>query len=682
MSSKDLMNTLSQALSTKALLGNGGFSNKNQPFSVDFENSFGREFGREMARVQKRPLAEAVRPESVVRPDTGGKHLPARQDSAVHRSVERDQGSRIAERDVGRAVVRRDQGRPTTQSSNSQTSNSQSRVSDANHNVAQRRDSSDTPDNSNKTDSPATDQVSDSGSYNISTAARNERTSVTQGSDKSAAEVNAPGQLEAASAQLANVKATEGSSLLEAFDNLQALAQQLSKVLGNLQAHAEQNVEHSDTDSLAALTDQLKALSTQIGTLMADVTDKLQGQEALPTELQSLLDEFADVQTQLGSILGTVDGSKNLTSENVVRLAKLNSDVKSVLQGLGSQLQSRAANENSDPVAPLKTVELSDLKSMDTARAQTKESVSETVNPAMQGIDNGSKSAHLGNGSVSDTSRPVPLASVTNNVQDQAKPSIESAELGLEGDILEPGIDMALDGGEGDLDLMQRQLNKGSGDALQVIAKGDVPFEQKLKLTIDQLKQAVGEPVKGDSTSSSNTTNKSFLTQAVGHVAASSKAVFAQAQQAVQGMGKGVTAAMTQAFGRPGWAPEVGQRLMMMIGQNIQVAEIRLDPPDLGPMEVKVRMHQEQANVVFHTQQAQVREALEQAAPKLRELFEENGLTLGDVDVRDQAERQQDADSEQAEGDVALTDKQGEESEQDQSDVVVTQSDRIVDYYA
>lgn len=91
----------------------------------------------------------------------------------------------------------------------------------------------------------------------------------------------------------------------------------------------------------------------------------------------------------------------------------------------------------------------------------------------------------------------------------------------------------------------------------------------------------------------------------------------------------------------PQWSNQIGERVNWMIGQNIQQAEIKLNPPDLGLLEIKIKFSAEQASVSFGSANAQVREALENAMPKLREMFEESGLDLANVNVFSQS--QQDA---------------------------------------
>ncbi len=57
-------------------------------------------------------------------------------------------------------------------------------------------------------------------------------------------------------------------------------------------------------------------------------------------------------------------------------------------------------------------------------------------------------------------------------------------------------------------------------------------------------------------------------------------------------------------------------------------------------MKVKVSLVADQANVSFVVSNASVREALDQNAIRLREMFNDEGLSLVDVDVSDQSQHQ------------------------------------------
>ena len=86
-------------------------------------------------------------------------------------------------------------------------------------------------------------------------------------------------------------------------------------------------------------------------------------------------------------------------------------------------------------------------------------------------------------------------------------------------------------------------------------------------------------------------------------------------------------------LGQEKWADALGERLTLLLKGDQQVARLRLDPPHLGPLELRVALNQDQASVAFVAQHALVREALEQAIPRLRELLGQQDLQLVDVDV-------------------------------------------------
>lgn len=84
----------------------------------------------------------------------------------------------------------------------------------------------------------------------------------------------------------------------------------------------------------------------------------------------------------------------------------------------------------------------------------------------------------------------------------------------------------------------------------------------------------------------------------------------------------------------PGWDQAVAQRVLWMVQQGAQSAELRINPPGLGTVEVRVMLgNNDQARVSFTSAHAEVREALEAAFPRLREMLGANGLVLADANV-------------------------------------------------
>ncbi len=98
---------------------------------------------------------------------------------------------------------------------------------------------------------------------------------------------------------------------------------------------------------------------------------------------------------------------------------------------------------------------------------------------------------------------------------------------------------------------------------------------------------------------------------------------------------------ITEPFGKPGWAQGMGKQILWMANQNISSAEIRLNPAHLGPIEVRLDISDDQINVALSSRHANVREAMEMALPKLREMFDSNGMSLADTDISHQSFAQQ-----------------------------------------
>lgn len=81
------------------------------------------------------------------------------------------------------------------------------------------------------------------------------------------------------------------------------------------------------------------------------------------------------------------------------------------------------------------------------------------------------------------------------------------------------------------------------------------------------------------------------------------------------------------------WGEALGQRLVMMVGEQRQEARIRLDPPELGTLGVKLVIEGGSVSVQIASAIPQVREMLELEADRLRESLENQGLELADLDV-------------------------------------------------
>ncbi len=90
---------------------------------------------------------------------------------------------------------------------------------------------------------------------------------------------------------------------------------------------------------------------------------------------------------------------------------------------------------------------------------------------------------------------------------------------------------------------------------------------------------------------------------------------------------------ITAPLGEQGWSEAMGQRIMWMMGKGVQAASIRITPPHLGPIQVQLSVQNDQASVNMIAQHGVVKEALEAAMPRLREMLAESNLQLVNVDV-------------------------------------------------
>ncbi|WP_334190696.1 flagellar hook-length control protein FliK [Noviherbaspirillum sp.] len=105
-----------------------------------------------------------------------------------------------------------------------------------------------------------------------------------------------------------------------------------------------------------------------------------------------------------------------------------------------------------------------------------------------------------------------------------------------------------------------------------------------------------------------------------------------QALQGVQSAGQ-QSEKLTPPVGTPAWDQALGQKVVWMVAGEQQSASLTLNPPDLGPLQVVLNVSNSQANATFISAQPEVRQALEAAMPKLREMLGEAGIQLGQSNV-------------------------------------------------
>ncbi len=89
------------------------------------------------------------------------------------------------------------------------------------------------------------------------------------------------------------------------------------------------------------------------------------------------------------------------------------------------------------------------------------------------------------------------------------------------------------------------------------------------------------------------------------------------------------------------WAQNFGEQIVWIAKNDQQTAQISISPAQLGPVQITLNMNGEQANISFASPHAEVRKAIEDAIPNLREMLSSAGISLGQSNVGAQLPQQQ-----------------------------------------
>jgi flagellar hook-length control protein FliK len=220
-----------------------------------------------------------------------------------------------------------------------------------------------------------------------------------------------------------------------------------------------------------------------------------------------------------------------------------------------------------------------------------------------------------------DTSAPSGLvtSSASNALTGLVLPSTNDVSIGLSALAIEGG-EKAHDVELGSLELTTSKAIKDGASALSVDltmagSKGGVDFSQLLGSLVEGVSdESAADPVSWQST-----------VQTLSGMSTVS-------YKMVDGLPV-VSSVVSTPVGAAGWTEQVANQVAWFSSKNVTEAEIQLDPPELGPLQVKVSSTHDQTTVSFTSAHANVRDALDQGLARLKEMFAEQGLNLVDVDV-------------------------------------------------
>lgn len=239
------------------------------------------------------------------------------------------------------------------------------------------------------------------------------------------------------------------------------------------------------------------------------------------------------------------------------------------------------------------------------------------------------------------------------SIDELTKPISEATQLGRDAGIGQG----ARANSAGQLQLEQRKMrfevarNKIAGvESKSVSTTKQTAIDNELTRTLQDFKAALSQlqlgatQVNGEAGTTTdihtafNKLENWSVTSNLGHLSA---------EQGITGAVKGVDGVPVLPVNVPvlkaEWAMAVGQRLNWMVSNRIGQAKLKLNPEELGPVEVKISIDRNQASVAFTAEHATTRQALEDALPKLKEMLESTGYELAESQVGDGSTGHQDA---------------------------------------
>ncbi|MEZ0331590.1 MAG: flagellar hook-length control protein FliK [Methylophilaceae bacterium] len=93
--------------------------------------------------------------------------------------------------------------------------------------------------------------------------------------------------------------------------------------------------------------------------------------------------------------------------------------------------------------------------------------------------------------------------------------------------------------------------------------------------------------------------------------------------------------------GKTGWDQAIGQKVAWMVGAGEQSATLTLNPPDLGPLQVVIHVHNDQADTTFISDNSDVRRALQDGLSNLKDMLSQSGINLGQANINSSQQEQQ-----------------------------------------
>jgi len=413
-----------------------------------------------------------------------------------------------------------------------------------------------------------------------------------------------------AEADIEGVEITAG--LNEPENTEDHLANLLAQFLGQA---TESETEVTDTTEDSLLIDQPTRLDTTSDVASED--SELSADEALLLSL--LRDELLALQDQ--------EGDGQLTIEDESLIAELASSLKALVT---RQEQSEQVDAELVGASQLTEINTTAVQSDDTSSQATNDSI-----PSSEPVEDGTthnineqeisllqtiammspESAQKATEAFAERLAASVPTSVTSAQQQAVKSSLIASINEFQQQVAqgrEPGIDLSaiIADAAAEAGITQSQM--------QTLAANADVLAGQFMLRINDTQRAAQDLVQNQ------------LNHADTHNAENNqvRAESSKSQFQLDGSDKGINVL------KPEGQQQLHEKIRWMVNARNSMAEIRLDPPELGSMQVRVNMTGDAASVSFVVQSQHAKDVLADTMPKLKEMLAEQGIALGESEVR------------------------------------------------
>lgn len=192
-----------------------------------------------------------------------------------------------------------------------------------------------------------------------------------------------------------------------------------------------------------------------------------------------------------------------------------------------------------------------------------------------------------------------------------------------------------------------KSTNVPESDTLDTKTLADSKPSSDQTRWLDAVLPNASKPVVGDESSTArllpnsikDIVNKDMVTKDIVVPASFQPTVQVNAAVATQHLES--TNSISAYPGKTGWDQAISQKVVWMVGAGEQSATLTLNPPDLGPLQVVIHVHNDKADATFISDNAEVRQALQDGMSNLRDKMSESGIALGQANVNSGEQSQQ-----------------------------------------